>query len=83
MIKKLVLKGSPREIGYAHGSQGKREVHRSLETYEKLFRGYQQISWAEAKERALPHLTAIEKYDHHMVEEMEGIAKGAGVNGTI
>lgn len=80
MIRKLVLKGSPQEIGYAHGSQGKREVHRSLETYEKLFHGYQQISWEEAKERALPHLDAIAKYDSTMIEEMEGIAKGAGVS---
>lgn len=80
MIKKLELRGSAKEIGYEHGFQGKKEVLQSLETYEKLFHGYQNIGWSVAKERALGHLNAIEKYDLSMIEEMEGIAKGAGVD---
>ncbi|ASN07414.1 hypothetical protein CFK40_14920 [Virgibacillus necropolis] len=79
MIKKLKLRGSAREIGYEHGSQGKHEVIQSLETYEKLFYGYKNISWSEAKEHALSHMKAIEKYNLDMIEEMEGIADGAGV----
>lgn len=80
MINKLILSGSARDIGYQHGAYGKKEVLQSLETYEKLFHGYQQIDWSEAKERALTHLNAIEKYDPSMIEEMEGIAAGAGVD---
>lgn len=80
MIKRLILHGSAKEIGKQHGEQGKEEVIQSLETYEKLFQGYQHISWSEAKERALAHLKAIEAYDPQMVEEMEGIAEGAGVD---
>src|SRR5699024_5407831 len=80
MIKKLKLQGSAKEIGYEHGFQGKKEVLQSLKTYEKLFHGYQHIDWSEARERALVHLNAIEKYDISMLEEMEGIAKGAGVD---
>ncbi|MEN1968749.1 C45 family peptidase [Lentibacillus sp. N15] len=79
MIKKLQLRGSAKEIGYEHGSQAKQEVHHSLETYETLFHGYQNITWSEAKERAQVHLKAIERYDPEMIEEMEGIADGAGV----
>ncbi|MDV2684088.1 C45 family peptidase [Alkalihalophilus lindianensis] len=80
MIKKLVLKGSPREIGRIHGSEGKDEVFRSLETYKKLFLGFKGINWTEAKELALVHLKAIEEYDADLVEEMKGLAEGAGVD---
>ncbi|HET7616022.1 MAG TPA: C45 family peptidase, partial [Bacillales bacterium] len=80
MIKRLTLRGSAREIGREHGHEGKEEVFQSLETYEKLFHGYQHISWKEAKERALAHMKAIEAYDAQMLEEMEGVAEGAGVD---
>lgn len=80
MIKKLYLQGTAREIGVEHGRHGREEVINSLETYERLFYGFKGISWAEAKEQSLLHLKAIETYDVEMVEEMEGIAKGAGVD---
>lgn len=79
MMKKLNLQGSAREIGYKHGSEGKHQVIQSLEAYEKLFHDYQHIDWSEAKECGLAHLNAIEKYDPEMIEEMQGIADGAGV----
>ncbi|KAB2338044.1 hypothetical protein F7731_00220 [Cytobacillus depressus] len=79
-MKKLVLEGSAKKIGIQHGLNGKNEVLHSLETYEKLFYGYRQINWKEAKEIALHHLNAIEKYDFHLIEEMEGVAEGAGVD---
>lgn len=80
MVQHLNLTGTPKEIGFIHGERGKKEVHQSLETYEKLFRGYQKIDWNEAKERAKAHLDAIEAYDFTMLEEMDGIAQGAGVD---
>lgn len=80
LIKKLVLKGSPKEIGLKHGSEGKEQIMHSLETYEKLFYGYQKKSWKEARELALNHLEAIEKYDPTLIEEMEGVAQGSGLD---
>ena len=79
MINKLTLKGSPLEVGEQHGSLGKKQVQQSLTTYEELFYGYQGLSWNKAREAALVHIPAIEKYDSQLLEEMEGIAKGAGV----
>ncbi|MBD8006326.1 C45 family autoproteolytic acyltransferase/hydolase [Bacillus norwichensis] len=79
MIKTLHLQGSAKEVGVCHGSQGKQEVMNSLKTYERLFYVAKNMSWKEAREQALLHLNAIEKYDLQMIEEMEGIAKGAGV----
>ncbi|WP_240339738.1 C45 family autoproteolytic acyltransferase/hydolase [Halobacillus ihumii] len=78
-MRKLVLQGTPKEIGRQHGSQGKAEVLKSLQTYEKLFHGYKGISWEEAKTLAREHLPAIERYDRELIEEMEGVAEGAGV----
>ncbi|MFL0365566.1 C45 family autoproteolytic acyltransferase/hydrolase [Pseudobacillus sp. 179-B 2D1 NHS] len=80
MIKKLRLKGSYKEIGKGHGSEGKREVLKSLETYETLFYDYSQIRWNEAREMALKHAEAISKYDDDLIKEMEGVAAGAGVD---
>lgn len=80
MIKQLDLEGTPREIGEKHGREGKGQIQVSLETYEKLFYGYHQIDWKEARNRALVHLKAIEAYDPELIEEMEGVAHGAGVD---
>ncbi|WP_260841966.1 C45 family autoproteolytic acyltransferase/hydolase [Siminovitchia fortis] len=80
MIKKLHLQGSAKEIGFLHGSQGKQEVMNSLKAYERLFYVAKKMSWQEAREHSLLHLNAIEKYDFQMIEEMEGIAEGAGVD---
>ncbi|MEI3611351.1 C45 family peptidase [Pseudogracilibacillus sp. SO30301A] len=80
MIQKLTCKGSPKEIGKQHGEQGKQQVLYSLKTYEELFHGYQFIDWKQARERALLHVDAIEKYDAELIEEMEGVAEGAGVD---
>ncbi|MEH7223584.1 C45 family peptidase [Bacillus sp. JJ1566] len=79
MIKKLQLSGTPKEIGEKHGSEGKNEVHQSLDTYESLFYGYSKISWEQAIQIALEHLPAIEAYNRDLIEEMVGVAKGAGV----
>ncbi|WP_173915226.1 C45 family peptidase [Halobacillus sp. Marseille-Q1614] len=79
MIKRIKLQGSPREIGRKHGQEGREEVLKSLKTYEKLFYGYKSLSWEEAKDIALQHLPAIEQYDMDLLEEMRGVAEGAGV----
>ncbi|MBM7587405.1 isopenicillin-N N-acyltransferase-like protein [Bacillus pakistanensis] len=79
-MKKLKLQGSAYHIGVQHGRQGKEEVHQSLETYEKLFYGYSRLSWKEANHKALLHLPSIEKFRPEYIDEMEGIAEGAGVS---
>ncbi|MER2090040.1 C45 family peptidase [Sporosarcina sp. JAI121] len=78
-MKTIELHGTSFSIGLKHGVQGKKEVHRSLETYEQLFKGYASLSWKKAKEKALLHFNAIEAYRPEYLDEMEGIARGAGV----
>lgn len=79
-MKTLQLEGTSQAIGYKHGSEGKDEVFQSLLTYEQLFQSYSGIDWKTARERALKHVTAIEKFDKSMLDEMFGVAKGAGVD---
>jgi isopenicillin-N N-acyltransferase-like protein len=79
-LKTIELRGTSFDIGLEHGVLGKKEVHRSLETYEQLFKGYASLSWKEAREKALLHVNAIEAYRPEYLREMEGIAQGAGVD---
>lgn len=76
MIK---LSGSSYDIGLKHGQKTKQKVINSLETYEKMFAEYAAITWDEAIEKAKLHINAIEKYNDRYLEEMDGVAKGAGV----
>ncbi|SFE86649.1 C45 family autoproteolytic acyltransferase/hydolase [Alteribacillus iranensis] len=78
-MKKLNLRGSASEIGRQHGEQGKDEIHVSLSTYERLFYDYQGIDWNTVKERAKIHIRAIESFDESLLEEMQGVADGAGL----
>lgn len=80
MIKTLHLQGDPKAIGLAHGTEGKEEVISSLQSYERFFSQIKLLSWKDARELALKHLDQIEKFDSSLIEEMEGIAKGAGVD---
>ncbi|MDO6448590.1 C45 family peptidase [Oceanobacillus profundus] len=75
----LTLSGTSYEIGFKHGSLAKEQVHSSLQTYEKLFKETSGISWKEACNKALLHVSAIEKYNANYMKEMEGLAKGAAV----
>ncbi|MCW1928684.1 C45 family autoproteolytic acyltransferase/hydolase [Bhargavaea beijingensis] len=78
-VRKIHLSGTPYEIGRAHGEQGKREIANSLSTYEALFRGYTGMSWKEACEKALLHHDAISAFRPDYLEEMQGVADGAGI----
>lgn len=80
MIKSLKLRGSPKEIGEMHGREGKAEILHSMETYEALFYGYKQIGWKKTRAIALEHVKAIQSYDEQLIEEMEGVAKGSGLD---
>ncbi|WP_240375904.1 C45 family autoproteolytic acyltransferase/hydolase [Bacillus piscicola] len=78
-MKVLNLQGSAREIGRQHGEQGKAQIAQSMETYERLFYDYQGIDWKKVRERAKIHMPAIEAFDPALLEEMEGVAEGAGL----
>ncbi|CDQ38576.1 MULTISPECIES: C45 family autoproteolytic acyltransferase/hydolase [Virgibacillus] len=78
-MKILNLEGTAKEIGRQHGEQGKKEIDKSMETYERLFYEYQGIDWKTVRERALIHVPAIEAFDSVLLDEIEGVAEGSGL----
>ena len=78
-VPELYLSGTPYEMGYALGSGVKDRVLRSVETYKTRFMRAKQLTWEQAQAIArkfLPYLTG--EYARY-VEEMQGIADGAGL----
>ena len=73
--------GSPREIGYQHGSQAREIVHRHLDmALGKLAAA--GIDRAEARRRAGLYIPHIERHTPKFARELEGLAEGAGIEVT-
>lgn len=72
------LEGPPRQRGRAHGEQAAERVRRGADLYRgRLARaGLDRAAASEAIGRYLP---VMEDFGAHLVEEMRGIAEGAGV----
>ena len=79
MLKLIQAQGSPYEIGQMHGTQAKEQVLVSINTYKKLFSYYANVDWETAKARAISFIEPIEAFDAGLLEEMKGVADGAGV----
>ncbi|WP_416138365.1 C45 family autoproteolytic acyltransferase/hydrolase [Halomonas sp. HK25] len=73
------LSGSRREIGLAHGRTHARLIQRSLEVYDRLFHDFVGIGWARARVEAGRFGRMIELGFPEILEEMDAIAEGAGV----
>ncbi len=74
----VVTKGSAQARGVAYGRQAKTRIAYSLRNYERLFRHYADVDWVTACRFAAGYGPVIEDYDASLVEEMQGIAEGAG-----
>lgn len=79
-MKHLRLTGTAFEIGYQHGMEARDEVHYSLDSYERLFQHEKNITWSEAQEIAKEYIKYLDKNEDDFLKEIEGIAKGAGVD---
>lgn len=73
------LNGDRREIGLAHGRAHARLIQRSLEVYDRLFHDFVGIRWARARVDAERFGRMIERGFPEILEEMDAIAEGAGV----
>lgn len=71
--------GGPRERGRQYGEQAASRVRRSIQAYEAVFDFYTGWGWPRVVSKAAEYLPAIADYDDRYVEEMRGIAEGAGV----
>ena len=72
------LSGSPRERGRQHGQAAPDRIKRGIEMYsESLVKN--GVDWKHLEQRANALVPVVEKFDPTYVEEMRGIAEGAGV----
>lgn len=71
--------GSPRDIGYAHGSLAKPQVKGSISFYATLFQERCSLDWAAVTQEARNYVHPLEKICPRYLEETRGLADGAGV----
>ncbi|GAA0627487.1 C45 family peptidase [Halomonas beimenensis] len=74
-----VFSGNRGEIGEAHGRTHAALITHSLEVYDRLFRDFVGIGWDEARTAAERFLPMIERGFPAILDEMDGIARGAGL----
>ncbi len=74
------VEGGPRERGRSYGEQARDRVRRSIDAYREVFAAYAGWDWAAVTDHARTYETPIERFDPVYLEEMRGIAEGAGVD---
>ncbi|KAH8664251.1 acyl-coenzyme A:6-aminopenicillanic acid acyl-transferase-domain-containing protein [Xylariales sp. PMI_506] len=79
-VPEVVASGSPWQIGFAHGSQIPKRISVAIANYSVLFFETADADWKESKARAATYLPFLEENEPDLVEEMRGIAAGAGVD---
>jgi len=75
----IQVRGGPSERGQKYGQQASRRIRRSIEVYREAFLHIAGWSWRQTKEHAQTYVPAIERYRPHFLDEMAGIAAGAGL----
>lgn len=77
MFPVIDIAGSAFERGRIHGAVARRCVEQSIATYARLF-AYCGIEWVDAQTRGRSYRDTIANLDAELIEEIEGIAAGAG-----
>lgn len=78
-IPDIRLSGSPYEMGLQHGRLLKAQVLTSLETYKERYLRQKKLTWDDAKRLSQLFLPAFEGENRRFIDEMKGIADGAGL----
>ena len=77
MFPVVEASGGAFERGRIHGEQARGRVELSLANYARLF-AFNGMAWEEAQRRGAGYRDLIGAFDAALLEEMEGIARGAG-----
>jgi isopenicillin-N N-acyltransferase like protein len=72
------ISGSPRERGRLYGETARDHIARSIDFYRALFEQSSGRTWADAQVIASRWIPAIDAYLPDILDEMRGIAEGAG-----
>lgn len=77
MFPVVEVSGGAFERGRIHGERARDRVERSLANYARLF-AFNGMSWDEAQRRGARYREVIGRFDASLLEEIDGIARGAG-----
>ena len=78
-MKRLTLRGSPREMGAQYGAGARDEIKYSIESYQKIFQETVGMTWEESCKSALRWLPILQEKCPEIVDEMGALAEAAGV----
>jgi isopenicillin-N N-acyltransferase-like protein len=78
-MKFVKCEGTPYEIGFAHGAGARAETAVSLATYKQMFSEH-NLNWEESRRCGLTFEKAIRALDADLIDEMRGVADGAGLD---
>ena len=79
MFKEVTLTGTAYERGLQYGKACKEEISISVRNYQALFALRKQLTWKQAQRLSRRYLPAIRALDEAYINEMQGIADGAGI----
>ena len=74
------IEGTPHERGLTYGRLAAERIGKSLALYRELFAAHASLQWDEAVRRARLFEPSIKEYLPDAIEEMRGLAEGAGVS---
>ncbi|MPY56277.1 C45 family autoproteolytic acyltransferase/hydolase [Streptomyces spongiae] len=75
----IEISGTPLERGRQYGEAVRPQLHAALAYYEEAFGHAAGLTWSQVTARAARWQEPVESYAPHLLEEMRGIADGAGV----
>ena len=79
VYRHIRVSGGPHERGRQYGEQAGDLIGGSIEAYTAVFEFYAAMAWQDACAQAERFIEPIEAYEASYLEEMRGIAAGAGV----
>jgi isopenicillin-N N-acyltransferase-like protein len=79
MYPRISVEGGPRERGRQYGEAARDRVRRSVEAYDDVFAHYAHWDRATVREQAARFRAPIEAHGPKYLEEIRGIAEGAGL----
>jgi isopenicillin-N N-acyltransferase-like protein len=77
---RIRLEGSSRERGRQHGRLLAKPIAKAIDFYQHLFRQHLEIETAEVRRRSRRYIDPLAEACPAVLDEMEGIAEGAGQN---
>src|SRR5512139_2327415 len=76
----IEVEGGPRERGQQQGEGARAQVHLALARYQEIIPKAIQLSWPDAVREARKFLPYGEEVFPQFIEEIRGIAEGAGIS---